>query len=136
MLRSLTLFSPAVKEAIFSNLALNTFGYNSPLTLDQYEIPSNQLQWEEYFIYDSLEFILMVYDSESLGIYLPEQVTVKIEFGEEAVQGSTAQAALKKAVLETGYEINVPQFIETGGNVIINTSSGEYGGRSKNVENI
>ena len=28
--------SPAVKEAIFSNLALNTFGYNSPLTLDQF----------------------------------------------------------------------------------------------------
>ena len=28
--------SPAAKEAIFSNLALNTFGYNSPLTLDQF----------------------------------------------------------------------------------------------------
>ena len=75
----------------------------------------------------------MIYESEILGIYFPDQVTLKNVFAEEAVQDNTAQAALKKAHLETGYDINVPQFIKTGEKVTVSTSNSEYIGRSKNV---
>ena len=75
----------------------------------------------------------MIYESEILGLYLPDQVTLKIGFAEEAVQGHTAQGALKKALLETGYEINVPQFIKIGENVIIKKRNGEYIERSKSL---
>jgi elongation factor P len=50
---------------------------------------------------------------------------------EEAVQGNTVQAVQKKAWITTGYEISVPQFIRKGDRVLINTSTGEYVGRTK-----
>ena len=71
----------------------------------------------------------MRYENEILSISLPDQVTMEIEFAEEGVQGSTVQTALKRAVLVSGYEIQVPQFVKTGDKVIINTSDGSYVGR-------
>lgn len=121
------------KKCSFSYVDGSNYIFMDLENFEQYEIPASKLEWEKNFIIEGLEFNIMIYESEILGIYLPDQVTLKIEFAEEAVQGNTAQAALKKAVLETGYEINVPQFIKTGETVIINTSNGEYIGRSKNV---
>ena len=45
---------------------------------------------------------------------------------EPAVRGDTAQSAMKTVVIETGAEIKVPMFVETGDIIRIDTRSGEY----------
>jgi elongation factor P len=47
------------------------------------------------------------------------------------VQGNTVQSVQKKAWVINRFEIQVPQFIRKGDKVLINTSTGEYVGRTK-----
>jgi elongation factor P len=56
----------------------------------------------------------------------PQQVVVNITYTEPGVQGDTATRTLKAATIETGAEIRVPLFINTGDNVKIDTHTGEY----------
>ena len=100
-------------------------------TFEQIEIDANKLKWEKKFIVDGSEVNILKFGEEVLNVSLPDQVSLKVDFAEEAVQGNTVQAAMKKAKLETGLELDVPQFIKTGDKVIVNTSSGQYIGRDK-----
>jgi elongation factor P len=47
------------------------------------------------------------------------------------VKGDTASGDSKPAILETGYELQVPPFIEEGERIKIDTRTGEYVERVK-----
>jgi elongation factor P len=61
----------------------------------------------------------------------PTHVVMQISYTEPGVQGDTATRTLKAATLENGTEIRVPLFINTGDNIKVNTSTGEYVERVK-----
>jgi elongation factor P len=61
----------------------------------------------------------------------PAHVVMQISYTEPGVQGDTATRTLKAATLENGTEIRVPLFINTGDNIKVNTSTGEYVERVK-----
>lgn len=71
------------------------------------------------------------YESEILGVLLPDQLTVTVNEAEEAVQGNSVQNATKRAWLASGWDFQVPQFIKSGEKVIINSADGQYVGRAK-----
>ncbi|MDE7099901.1 MAG: elongation factor P [Malacoplasma sp.] len=118
-------------KAIFSYEDKNNLVFMDSETFEQIEIEANKLKWEKKFIVDGSEVNILKFGEEVLNVSLPDQVSLKVDFAEEAVQGNTVQAAMKKAKLETGLELDVPQFIKTGDKVIVNTSSGQYIGRDK-----
>lgn len=95
-------------------------------TWDQIEIPASRLEWEKNFMVEGSEVTVLRNDSEILGISLPDQVSLKIKEAEEAVQGNSVNSAQKKAWLDTGWEIQVPQFIKTNELVLIETKTGKY----------
>ena len=70
------------------------------------------------------------YEGEILGIQLPDKVALEVVESEQAVKGDTATAAQKTAVLETGWAIKVPLFIEQGEIVMVSTVDGKYSGRA------
>ena len=53
-------------------------------------------------------------------------MVVNVTYTEPGVAGDTATRTLKPATIETGAEIRVPLFINTGDNVKIDTHTGEY----------
>lgn len=61
----------------------------------------------------------------------PTHVVMQISYTEPGVQGDTATRTLKAATLENGTEIRVPLFVNTGDNIKINTTNGEYVERVK-----
>jgi elongation factor P len=61
----------------------------------------------------------------------PAHVVMQISYTEPGVQGDTATRTLKVATLENGTEIRVPLFINTGDNIKVNTSTGDYVERVK-----
>lgn len=99
-------------------------------TYDQIEIPKERLEWEMQFMKPNDNVTVSMYESEVLGVILPDKVTLQITECEQAVKGDTATAALKNAVLETGLAIKVPLFIQNGEMVVISTSDGKYNGRA------
>jgi len=70
------------------------------------------------------------YGTEPVGIELPQTVDLTVEDTPPAIKGSTANAQLKPATLETGLVVQVPPFINVGDKIRVNTESGEYQARA------
>ena len=70
------------------------------------------------------------YNGNPIGLDLPQQVELKIEYTEPAVRGDTSSGSVTKAAkLETGAEIRVPLFVKEGERVKVNTETREFAGR-------
>ncbi|MFZ5999418.1 MAG: elongation factor P [Bacteroidota bacterium] len=61
----------------------------------------------------------------------PQHVVVNVTYTEPGIAGDTATRTLKPATIETGAEIRVPLFVNTGDNIKVNTATGEYVERVK-----
>lgn len=118
-------------KATFSYMDKSNFVFLDSETFEQIEIPMNKLEWEKNFIVEGSEVNVLKFNDEILSIDLPEQVALGVKYAEEAVQGNTVQTAMKKATLETDYELDVPQFIKTGERIVVKTADGTYVGREK-----
>jgi elongation factor P len=87
---------------------------------------------------DALEFLvegamiqLDKFNGNPIGLQLPSQVELTVEYTEPGVRGDTASGgANKPARLETGLEIKVPYFVKTGEKVKVNTETREFAGRA------
>lgn len=66
------------------------------------------------------------FDNKPMAVILPNSVELKVTDTPPALKGATATNQYKKAKLETGFEINVPPFVENGELVRVDTRSGEY----------
>nr|WP_263313193.1 elongation factor P [Mammaliicoccus sp. Marseille-Q6498] len=95
-------------------------------TYDQLELPEESLKYELKFIKENMEVQIQSYEGETIGIELPNTVTLQVTETEPGIKGDTAQGATKQATVETGYSLNVPLFVNEGDLLIINTTDGSY----------
>ena len=75
---------------------------------------------------ENLEVLVSFYNDKPISIDLPNQVTCKIESTDVALKGQTVSSSYKPAVLDNGLNIQVPPFIESGDEIIIDTRNLEY----------
>ncbi len=66
-----------------------------------------------------------------LTVELPNYIEAEITYTEPGVKGDTATNTLKPATIDTGAEIRVPLFINTGDKIKVDTRKGEYSERIK-----
>jgi elongation factor P len=78
------------------------------------------------YLKENLELVLSTFEGEALDIELPTTVDMEVVEAEMAVAGDTATGTLKKVTLETGLEVQVPLFVETGDVIRVDTRSGKY----------
>ncbi|MFM7718509.1 MAG: elongation factor P [Actinomycetota bacterium] len=67
-----------------------------------------------------------LHEGNPIGIELPASVVMTITETQPAVKGDTKTNTMKSAVVETGLEIQVPLFVESGERVKVDTRSGNY----------
>ena len=70
--------------------------------------------------------IVSFYNENPILVELPNQVKCKIETTDVALKGQTVSSSYKPAALDNGLNIQVPPFIESGDEVIIDTRNLEY----------
>ena len=104
----------------------NMYSFMNMNTYEQVEIDKSQISNEVKFLKEGLEVILYFYENEMLGIELPEKIDFKIIQTEPAVKGNTATNSTKDAIIETGYLVKVPLFIEQDEEIIVSTKDGKY----------
>ena len=75
---------------------------------------------------ENLEVTISFYNDNPISVELPNQVTCKIETTDVALKGQTVSSSYKPATLDNGFNIQVPPFIESGDEVIIDTRTFEY----------
>ncbi|NLV81861.1 MAG: elongation factor P [Synergistaceae bacterium] len=83
------------------------------------------------YLVDDLEINFDVYEGKIMGIELPTSVTLKIADTPPAFKGDTASGGGKPATTNTGLDLTVPFFVETGELVVVDTRTGEYLERAK-----
>jgi elongation factor P len=74
--------------------------------------------------------VLQMYDGEIVGVDLPAAVELTVTETEPGLQGDRVSGGRKPAVLETGFAVQVPLFVNTGDRVKVDTRTGEYLTRS------
>lgn len=74
--------------------------------------------------------VMMLWDSAPLSITPPNFVELAVTQTDPGLKGDTAQGATKPATLETGIEVKVPLFINTGDILKIDTRTGDYVSRA------
>ena len=99
-------------------------------TFIQIDIPSENLSYEKNFLIEGESVTIIDFQGEILGVMLPEKVVLEVTETAPGVKGNTAANATKDAVLETGFHVSVPLFINTGDKIIINTNDGKYDSRA------
>lgn len=72
---------------------------------------------------------IALHEGEPLYIELPASVVLEVTYTEPGLQGDRSTGGTKPATLETGYEVQVPLFLEQGTRVKVDTRTGEYLGR-------
>jgi len=97
----------------------------------QYGLAAADLEYERQFINDGLAGIVgLVVDERLIGIELPAIVALDIIDCPPALKGGSASARTKPATFATGLVIQVPDYLEVGEKVKINTAECKFSGRA------
>lgn len=99
-------------------------------TYDQYEIVEESIENEMKYLLENAEVKIQFFGSEVIGVQLPSTVVLQVTETQPSIKGATVSGSGKPATMETGLVVNVPDFIEAGEYLIVNTAEGTYSGRA------
>lgn len=97
---------------------------------EQVSLSSSEVGDAANFILANQTLTIAMSDDEPLYVDLPASVVLEVSYTEPGLQGDRSSGGTKPATLETGYDVQVPLFIEQGTKVKIDTRTGEYLGRA------
>lgn len=94
---------------------------------NQYALESELIAEERKYITAELEGVLaLIHNGECVGLQLPTAVLLTIARTDPAVRGDSATKRTKPATLETGLIVQVPEYMEEGERIKVDTRSGEF----------
>ena len=105
------------------------FVFMDTSTYDQLPVPGATVGDAAHFLLESQEAVVATHEGSPLYVELPTSVVLEITYTEPGLQGDRSTGGTKPATVETGYEIQVPLFVEAGTRVKVDTRSGDYLGR-------
>ena len=105
--------------------------FMDPETYEQLPLNKGQVEDALMFMKENMQATIKFYKGEAFSVEAPNFVELQITVCEPGVAGNTATNATKPATLETGYELQVPMFINEGDVIRVDTSTGEYMERAK-----
>ncbi|MCK4843210.1 MAG: elongation factor P-like protein YeiP [Methylococcales bacterium] len=98
---------------------------------EQYTLNAEDIEGQAIYLTEGLEgIIILLLDDAPLGIELPTTVNLEITETPPAMKGASATNRTKPATLTTGFEVQVPEYIETGEIIKVNTDTGKYMSRA------
>ena len=95
-------------------------------TFEQFELSADKFGDAAKFLLENMRVQVSFHDGEALFAELPISVDLKVAHTDPGLQGDRSSGGTKPAELETGAEIQVPLFIETGNVLKVDTRTGEY----------
>ena len=125
--------SETVEKAILEETKFNflyedeeNYYFMNPKSFDQINIKKNIIGEKGKMLTENLEVSISFFDENAISIVLPNQITAKVESTDAALKGQTVSSSYKPATLDNGINIQVPPFIESGDEIVVDTRSIEY----------
>ena len=104
----------------------NDYVFMDVKSYDQIYVPGDTVGDAARFLLENQDVIVAFHDEPVLFVELPAAVVLTVSHTEPGLQGDRSNAGTKPATLETGAEIQVPLFLNTGDRVKVDTRSGSY----------
>tara|TARA_B100001989_G_C24423999_1_gene405527 strand:- start:206 stop:766 length:561 start_codon:yes stop_codon:yes gene_type:complete len=123
-----TVEKASLEEKNYNYLYLdeNNFYFMDPKTFDQIEVKKDIIGEKGKLLKENLEVTLNFFNDNAISMVLPNQINCKIESTDVALKGQTVSSSYKPAILENGLSIQVPPFVESGDEIILDTRNLEY----------
>ncbi len=83
------------------------------------------------FLVDNMEVQVLFFGEKPIDISLPIFVNLTVTRADPWVKGDTSGTDTKPVTVETGYQLQVPPFVEEGDKIQIDTRTGDYMTRVK-----
>jgi len=109
----------------------DSYCFMNTSTYDQVFLTAEQMDESRNFLKENTVCNILFFSEKPIGVSLPFFVNLKVAKADPWVKGDTASGDSKPATLETGYELQVPPFIEEGELIRIDTRTGTYVERVK-----
>jgi len=106
--------------------------YNDPMYVfmdeefNQYDVEKENMEDALPYLEDGLACELTFYEGKAISVELPTSVVSEVVYTEPAVKGDTSGKVTKPAKLASGFEVQVPLFVNTGDKIEVDTRTGEY----------
>ncbi len=78
------------------------------------------------FLQDGMIVTVESHEGRSIGISLPDQVTLEVTETEPTIKGQTASSSYKPALMDNGVRVMVPPFITVGERIVVDTNEITY----------
>ena len=104
----------------------NIYFFMEPKSFEQIELKKNLVGEKGKLLTENLAVTVSFYNDNPVSVELPKQITCRIETTDAALKGQTVSSSYKPAILNNGLNIQVPPFIESGDEVIIDSRNLEY----------
>jgi len=98
----------------------------NPKTFEQINIKKDIIGEKGKLLTENLEVDISFYNENPLSVEMPNQVTCKVKTTDVALKGQTVSSSYKPATLDNGINIQVPPFIESEDEIIVDTRTIEY----------
>ena len=98
-------------------------------TYDQIPLTPAMMGDAADYLVENQSAVVSFHGDQVLSVDLPATVTLRITHTEPGLQGDRSSAGTKPATVETGYEVQVPLYMDEGTLIKVDTCTGEFAGR-------
>ncbi|KRG70965.1 elongation factor P-like protein YeiP [Pseudoxanthomonas dokdonensis] len=119
------------RQSTFSYKDGEAFVFMDDEDYTPYTLDPDALGDQAGYITDGLSgCYVQVVEDQPVALQLPQHVVLEVVETPPELKGGTATKRPKPAKLSTGIEIMVPEYISNGERILVNTTTGEFGGRA------
>jgi len=95
-------------------------------TFEQPALKADVLGDDALYLTEGLEVKLTFYKGQAIDVEFPTSVDLEVTESDMAIRGDTATGVTKKVRVQTGLQVQVPNFIKVGDTIRVDTRTGEY----------
>jgi elongation factor P len=118
-------------ECTFTYADGDDYHFMNTENFEQITVRGDIIGDKKQFLLDGMAVEIELFESEPLGVTLPQFAVFTIVEADPVVKGQTASSSYKPAILDNGARIMVPPHIESGTRVVVKLEDGTYSERAK-----
>lgn len=116
-------------QYLYKNASM--FSFMDQNTFETVDVSEDTIGEDAKYLKEGLDVVMLVHEGRVVAMELPKKITYKVVEAPPAVRGDSAGGNVTKEItLDNGLVVAAPIFIKEGEEILVNTETGEYGGRT------